>query len=438
MHTTILHFALTAAIGAAGSTTPNIRITEYMYSGSGGEFFEIINLGDTPVDFTGWSYDDDRRMPGGFDLGAIGILMPCEIAIVTEDPAEVFRADWSLPADLKIIGDLGLPNANTLGRNDSIVLYKADGSVADQLDYGDQAFPGTIRTQNISGWVDATELGANNIFAWVLSVAGDEQGSATSFLGALGNPGTFNFDASDLSAGLGMVITEYMYTGPGGEFIEFTNVSDASIDMTGWAFDDNNFGTAYIQPFDLSAFGVVAPGESVILTESEAEAFRTAWGLGADVKIIGDLGLADGRNLGRNDEINIYDQNDELVDRLTYGDQAFPGSIRTQNFSGWTIDGIGQNDALAWILASVGDAQNSYASANGDIGNPGIFKSSLCDKKPGIPGDLNDDGVVDGADLGILLNAWGDCPVLENCVGDLNGDGVVDGADLGILLNNWS
>ncbi len=46
--------------------------------------------------------------------------------------------------------------------------------------------------------------------------------------------------------------------------------------------------------------------------------------------------------------------------------------------------------------------------------------------------DLNGDGVVDGADLGILLNNWG-----GDGVGDLNGDGVVDGADLGILLINW-
>jgi len=52
----------------------------------------------------------------------------------------------------------------------------------------------------------------------------------------------------------------------------------------------------------------------------------------------------------------------------------------------------------------------------------------------GLVGDLNGDGVVDGADLGILLRAWG----TRGPLGDLNGDGVVDGADLGILLRNWS
>jgi len=50
------------------------------------------------------------------------------------------------------------------------------------------------------------------------------------------------------------------------------------------------------------------------------------------------------------------------------------------------------------------------------------------------PTDLNGDGVVDGADLGLLLGAWGqEGPTLA----DLNGDGVVDGADLGTLLGGW-
>ncbi len=51
-----------------------------------------------------------------------------------------------------------------------------------------------------------------------------------------------------------------------------------------------------------------------------------------------------------------------------------------------------------------------------------------------IPGDLNQDGVVDGADLGLLLTQWGSCP---DCIADLNDDDVVDGADLGLLLASW-
>lgn len=51
-----------------------------------------------------------------------------------------------------------------------------------------------------------------------------------------------------------------------------------------------------------------------------------------------------------------------------------------------------------------------------------------------LPADFNGDGVVDGADLGSLLGAWGGSGVPQ----DLNGDGIVDGADLGALLGAWS
>ncbi len=46
------------------------------------------------------------------------------------------------------------------------------------------------------------------------------------------------------------------------------------------------------------------------------------------------------------------------------------------------------------------------------------------------PADLDGDGVVGRADLGLLLAAWGTPD------GDVNGDGTTDGADLGILLND--
>lgn len=51
-----------------------------------------------------------------------------------------------------------------------------------------------------------------------------------------------------------------------------------------------------------------------------------------------------------------------------------------------------------------------------------------------VEGDLNNDGVVDGADLGLLLGVWG----MIDSDADLNGDGTVDGADLGLLLSAWT
>src|SRR5262245_12628751 len=93
-----------------------------------------------------------------------------------------------------------------------------------------------------------------------------------------------------------MRITEYQYTGGDitSEFIEFTNVGGASIDMTGWSFDDSDHTDG--PHTDLSAFGVVVSGQSVILCEATAAGFRTAWGLAGSVAVIG----ANLNNLGRN------------------------------------------------------------------------------------------------------------------------------------------
>lgn len=46
--------------------------------------------------------------------------------------------------------------------------------------------------------------------------------------------------------------------------------------------------------------------------------------------------------------------------------------------------------------------------------------------------DLDGSGMVDGADIGLLLALWGDCPTA--CGGDLNGDGSVGNADLALLI----
>jgi alkaline phosphatase len=47
--------------------------------------------------------------------------------------------------------------------------------------------------------------------------------------------------------------------------------------------------------------------------------------------------------------------------------------------------------------------------------------------------DLSPNGTTDGADLALLLGAWG----TADAIGDLNEDGTVDGADLAIMLGAW-
>lgn len=177
--------------------------------------------------------------------------------------------------------------------------------------------------------------------------------------------------AQKATPALGQVyITEWMYDGNGGGFVEFTNLGGEPVDLTGWSFDDE---ARLPGTFDLSGFGLVPPGVSVVVAESTASTFISDWGL-SDIAVIGGLGNV----LDQDDEINLYDAQDALVDRLTYGVNAFPGTINTLSESGVPISApaLGANDVAQWQLASSGSG--SWQSASGDNGNPGRSCHGCC------------------------------------------------------------
>jgi hypothetical protein len=65
-------------------------------------------------------------------------------------------------------------------------------------------------------------------------------------------------------------------------------------------------------------------------------------------------------------------------------------------------------------------------------GTPPLVDMGAYEFQVAIPGDLNADGCVDQADLGILLASFG-----VDAGGDLDNDDDTDQADLGILLAHW-
>ena len=97
------------------------------------------------------------------------------------------------------------------------------------------------------------------------------------------------------------------------------------------------------------------------------------------------------------------------------------------------LSGDGLVDADGYVIPG---------SAADGTGIPFLVGPSLCaynigwdqpEPCPYVYGDLTGDGLVDGADLGVLLAAWGqDEPAV-----DFTGDGLIDGADLGSLLAYW-
>lgn len=104
------------------------------------------------------------------------------------------------------------------------------------------------------------------------------------------------------------------------------------------------------------------------------------------------------------------------------------GSYRFEEGSGTAVgDSSGAGAPSGLLIAGVpGNGEWALASAN-PLNTAPIAAALI--------GDLDGDDAVAGADLAILLGAWGTC---RGCAADLDGDGVVDGADLATLLGGWT
>jgi hypothetical protein len=126
---------------------------------------------------------------------------------------------------------------------------------------------------------------------------------------------------------------------------------------------------------------------------------------------------------------------------------SLDGALRVTMEPSIAVDPTGCGDGT-WIKASLEylGAKPSDCNANGlldgceisagyspDSNNNGVIDTCEDLAMP-CPADFDQSGVVNGADLGILLSAWG---VAAQPGVDLNSDGIISGADLGLLLSAW-
>ncbi|GAB4009626.1 hypothetical protein GCM10028772_27070 [Nocardioides ultimimeridianus] len=186
-----------------------------------------------------------------------------------------------------------------------------------------------------------------------------------------------------------MVITEIAYggldgTGPDGEYVELTNIGDAPQDLSGWTFA-TGVTTTPTGSQSLATLGdatgtstVVAPGESVVVTDLPTAEFRTEWGLRRTVKVVND-GAATLKKAGYVALSNGSTQ----VDKVTY-DLTGPGKGRSayltlanvadqQTASGATFafgTGVTSGTSNGWTVSTAGDAEGSWASAHTAVGSP--------------------------------------------------------------------
>jgi hypothetical protein len=114
-----------------------------------------------------------------------------------------------------------------------------------------------------------------------------------------------------------------------------------------------------------------------------------------------------------------------------------PGILRmsgcaiTGNSSGLGAGGLRVIGGMYSCVLTGGTAICSNTTSNVD--GPYLIEGSatVCD----CLADFTHDGVLNGADLGVLLSNWG--LTLPSGAGDVNHDGIVNGPDLAMLLGSW-
>ena len=139
---------------------------------------------------------------------------------------------------------------------------------------------------------------------------------------------------------------------------------------------------------------------------------------------------------GAGNEVFTVDVSDD--DGETWSNLEVVGPNDDQSCGGWfevsfVIANFVENTDAFRIRFIAADVVNPNTRVEAAIDAIEV-RATECDDTPGIQGDMNGDGIVDGEDLGLFLVFWG----TDGVQADFNGDGTVDGADLGILFVNWT
>ena len=95
--------------------------------------------------------------------------------------------------------------------------------------------------------------------------------------------------------------------------------------------------------------------------------------------------------------------------------------------------GVGTNPETLAMADLDGDGLMDLATANRDSSNLSVMVNLTCEIA--LTGDVDGNGVVDFADLLLVLGSWGVC---GGCPADIDGNGVVDFGDILLVLGNWT
>ncbi len=344
---------------------------------------------------------------------------------VVEDPAtqSVLIATWRAGQGLVI--RLAMSDGSLLGETllepsasgDDVATSVAalpNGGFVVAMTQGDLLGGYRVSAHDAAGrmlWQDVENGAIGNVFtpAWL---GLDPQGNVMVGGGTETTCGLFEFRAWKLSPAGERLWTVDWPTGfcQSAEPAAFALAPDGSIAMAGQTHN----------PFDMAILHVSPSGELWTRvwngpSSGMDEAVAVACDAGGNVIVGGSAATDAGQAIA----LVAYDPS---------GNQRFAwvGSGGTANGTTLVDLSLG-HDGAAGSIAIAADGIVATQNAN-------IFTGLLQRSLP--PGDLDGDGAVGSADLGILLGMWGPCP--RSCPADIDSDGMVGASDLAILIGSWT
>lgn len=361
-----------SAVTAAPAST-SVAVTEVTPWGSGdgvysADWWELTNTGTAAVDLTGWKFDDSSAAFGSAAaLTGVSSLAPGESAVFIDNPAAIdpFKAAWfpgGVPAGFKIGsytgGGIGL---STDG--DQINVFDGLGNRLTGVAFGASTTGKTFDNSAALG-------------------AATGPVPAISTLSAAGTNGAFTVGTETGSPGRAAVKTSLIVSevAPWGssdetyaaDWWELTNVSDATIDLTGFKVDDssNAFGSGAV----LNGVTTLAPGQSAVFVDGDAATvtkFTGAW-FGNSIPAGLQVGFYSGAQLGLStsgDAVNVFNAAGDRLTGVSFG-------AATSNFSFDNHAGLGSFSLpLPAISALSVIGQFGAFLAHDQVASPGRISS---------------------------------------------------------------
>ncbi|WP_073928461.1 lamin tail domain-containing protein [Streptomyces sp. CB03911] len=263
----------------------NIRINEV--TSSNNDTVELYNAGSTALSVSGWKMSDDSFSPQSFS-----------------------PSSSTIPAG----GFVTFNSPKGLGDSDKLVIYTADGTVVDRVEWATNAAKPAM-----------ARCGGDGTGAWVTTTVATTFGAAN----AAGCP-------SSLPAASRVRINEV--TSDGADTVELYNGGTSAVSIGSWKYVDGDTGHSPVSVSSSSPSATSIPA-------------------GGYVTFSSTLGLGD------NDSVLLVDGNGSTIDSVTWAtDGAKPSDERCANGTGWFRTAV---------TATPGSANSCSGSGGGGGGQTG-------------------------------------------------------------------